>query len=192
VQVRILCSKSLPVDFETGVVHIKKKREDTNQASGNILSNFFKRSGKSSHEHKAVILHVHGGGFISMSSASHQTYTRVWANEIGIPVFSVDYRLAPADAFPAAINDVWQVYYWIVLHAETFLGIKPEKIFVVGDSAGGNLVSALTVMAIKRGFRVPDAMIMCYPALNLSKTVFTPSHLLAIDDPILPYAFLNM
>ena len=84
-----------------------------------------------------------------MSSGSHQTYTRIWANELeGVPIFSVDYRLAPGHAFPAAINDVWQVYYWICEHAETFLGIKPEKIILVGDSAGGNLVAALTLLSI--------------------------------------------
>lgn len=127
-----------------------------------------------------------------MSSGSHQTYTRVWANDVGIPVFSVDYRLAPADAFPSALNDVWQVYYWVVEHAETYLGIKPEKIILVGDSAGGNLVCAATLMAINRGYRVPDGLIMCYPALNLSKEIFTPSLLLAVDDPILPYPFLKM
>jgi len=62
----------------------------------------------------------------------------------------------------------------------------------VGDSAGGNLVAAVTLMAIKRGFRVPDALVLCYPALNLSKEIFTPSMLLAVDDPILPYPFLKM
>ena len=46
---------------------------------------------------KALIIHVHGGGFVSMSSGSHQTYTRLWANEIGVPIFSIDYRLAPGD-----------------------------------------------------------------------------------------------
>jgi hormone-sensitive lipase len=127
-----------------------------------------------------------------MSSGSHQTYTRVWANDTGIPIFSVDYRLAPASAFPAALNDVWQVYYWIVENAEAFLGIKPEKIILVGDSAGGNLVAAVTLMAIKRNYRVPDGLIMCYPALSLCKELFTPSLLLSVDDPILPYPFLKM
>jgi len=55
----------------------------------------------------AIVLHVHGGGFVAMSSGSHQSYTRVWANDLGIPVFSVDYRLAPQYPFPAALNDVW-------------------------------------------------------------------------------------
>lgn len=43
----------------------------------------------------ALVIHVHGGGFVSMSSGSHQNYTRVWANELDIPIFSIDYRLAP-------------------------------------------------------------------------------------------------
>ncbi len=45
----------------------------------------------------SLILHVHGGGFVSMSSGSHQSYTRMWANELNVPIFSVDYRLAPKD-----------------------------------------------------------------------------------------------
>jgi hormone-sensitive lipase len=53
-------------------------------------------------------------------------------------------------------------------------------------------MSAITIMAIERGFRVPDGLILCYPALNLSKNKFTPSLLLAVDDPILPYSFLKL
>jgi len=42
-----------------------------------------------------------------MSSGSHQTYTRLWANELEVPIVSIDYRLAPQDQFPVALNDVW-------------------------------------------------------------------------------------
>jgi hormone-sensitive lipase len=44
---------------------------------------------------KSVILHIHGGGFISMSSFIHQTYTRTWANNLQVPIVSVDYGKAP-------------------------------------------------------------------------------------------------
>lgn len=47
-------------------------------------------------------------------------------------------------------------------------------------------------MAIERKFRIPDGLILCYPALNLSSEYFTPSLLLALDDPILPLPFLKM
>jgi len=47
-------------------------------------------------------------------------------------------------------------------------------------------------MAIQRNYRIPDGLILAYPALNLSKLDFTPSSLLSLDDPILPYPFLKM
>lgn len=58
---------------------------------------------------KRVVIHFHGGGFVAMSSFSHQTYTRKWANHLGedTVVFSVDYRLAPQHAYPAALDDCW-------------------------------------------------------------------------------------
>ena len=84
------------------------------------------------------------------------------------------------------------MYYWLVEHGETYLGIRPDKIILVGDSAGGNLAAALTVLAIERNYRIPDGIVLAYPALNLSKKKFTPSLLLSLDDPILPYPFLKM
>jgi hormone-sensitive lipase len=91
---------------------------------------------------------------------------------------------------------VWQVYYYLVERGCLELGINggrpPKKIVLVGDSAGGNLVAAITIMAIQRKYRVPDGAILAYPGLNLSKCDFTPSMLLALDDPILPYPFLRM
>lgn len=131
-----------------------------------------------------------------MSSGSHQNYTRIWANETGVPVFSIDYRLSPKWHFPAALNDVWQVYYFLVERGCLELGINrgrpPKKIVVVGDSAGGNLAAAVTVMAITRKYRIPDGVILAYPGLNLGRFDFSPSMLLSLDDPILPYPFLKM
>lgn len=46
------------------------------------------------------MFHIHGGGFISMSPYIHQTYVRQWANNLNIPVFSVDYKKSPEYAFP--------------------------------------------------------------------------------------------
>lgn len=138
----------------------------------------------------AILIHIHGGGFVAMSSSSHQTYTRKWANETGIPIFSIDYRLAPEHPYPAALNDVWQAYYWIVNNCTTYFGIKPEKIFVAGDSAGGCLTIALTMLAIEKHFRVPDFILPSYPALNLSMMNFSPSLILSLDEFILPSSFL--
>lgn len=63
---------------------------------------------------------------------------------------------------------------------------------LLGDSAGGNLVAALTALCIKKAVRIPDAIVLCYPALKLSTNSFTPSLLLALDDVLLPHTFLKM
>lgn len=139
-----------------------------------------------------VILHIHGGGFISMSSYSHQSYTRIWANELNIPIFSVDYRKAPQYPFPAGLDDVWQVYTWIVNHAEQHLGIIPKKIILVGDSAGGNLILAVTLKAIMMNFPLPCGLLAYYPALDLTRERFTESLLLSLEDPILSHTYLKI
>ncbi len=61
-----------------------------------------------------IIIHFHGGGFVCQDSAAHQSYTRLWANEVNVPVFSVDYRLAPGNPYPDPVNDCYQAYVWIV------------------------------------------------------------------------------
>lgn len=127
-----------------------------------------------------------------MSSASHQAYTRVWAQETDIPVFSIDYRLAPEYPYPAAVNDVWQAYYWIVTQIKTQFGMNPQRIFLTGDSAGGNLTYVLTNLCIVRGFRVPDMIMPFYPAMVMSTCMFSPSLLFAVDDFILPAGFLQL
>lgn len=140
----------------------------------------------------AIVFHIHGGGFVSMSSQSHQAYLRVWVRETNLPVFSIDYRLAPESPYPAALNDVWQAYYWLVTNCESRLGIRPKKIFITGDSAGGNLTYALTNLAIATGFRVPEMIMPHYPAMIMSPTMFSPSLIFAVDDFILPAGFLQL
>ena len=70
-----------------------------------------------------AIIHFHGGGFICQDSGCHQNYTRKWANDLSIPVFSVDYRLAPKNPYPDPVNDAYQAYVWIATQAKTQLGL---------------------------------------------------------------------
>ena len=121
-----------------------------------------------------------------MNSFSHQVYTRIWANDIAnSAIFMIDYRLAPASRYPAQIEDVWEAYTWIIDHCYQTMGIHPKKVIVTGDSAGGNLSIAVTLMAIQRGYRIPDALVPCYPSTISSKEYFWPSMLTSLDDPIL-------
>lgn len=72
------------------------------------------------------------------------------------------------------------------------LGLPLKKVILVGDSAGGNLILGVTLKAIHSNFKVPDGLILCYPALNLSLNTFNPSHLISLEDLILPYSFLKI
>jgi hormone-sensitive lipase len=92
---------------------------------------------------------MHGGGFISLSSRGMQIYTRKWANALGIPIFSIDYRMVPDFPFPTAPKDCYIVYQFIVNHIHKYFNIKPTKIYISGDSAGGNLSCVLTGMILK-------------------------------------------
>jgi len=139
-----------------------------------------------------LIIHVHAGGFIAMTSRSHQNYIRLWATTTQTPILCVDYRLAPEFPFPAALDDVWQTYVWVLQHAERYLGINPAKIVLTGDSAGGNLAMGCVIKAIEMGVRLPDGLLLNFPALNMWKEAYTPSFLLSLDDVIMHHTFLRL
>ena len=131
-----------------------------------------------------MILHMHGGGFVALSSRSMQVYTRKWARDLKIPVFSVDYRMPPEHRFPTAPLDCLKVYKFLVTKIHNYFNIRPKKIIIAGDSAGGNLAFSLTALIIKEGLPIPHGIFAAYPACDLQKR-FSPSKLFAFTDPLL-------
>lgn len=99
----------------------------------------------------AVVLYFHGGAFFIMDPSSHRGITAKLAPQIGGRVFSVRYRLAPQNPFPAALLDAVTAYLTL-LHPPPGSLHKPvsaSKIILAGDSAGGNLVLALTQVLLQ-------------------------------------------
>jgi acetyl esterase len=110
------------------------------------------------------LVYFHGGGFVAGSVEVYDPLTRALAKRAGIVVVSVDYRLAPEHAYPAALDDAWTATKWVSEHAEE-LGLDQLKIGVGGDSAGG----ALAAIVARRGrdHAVPlAAQLLIYPVLN--------------------------
>lgn len=92
-----------------------------------------------------IVIYVHGGGFSQCSLATHVA-PAVTLARAGFLVFNVDYRLAPAEPYPAAPHDVSMAYRWITEHAERYGG-DLGRVHIAGESAGGNLVSGLLIGA---------------------------------------------
>jgi acetyl esterase/lipase len=110
-----------------------------------------------------LLLFLHGGGWQMGSLNTHDGLCRSLANATGYAVLSVGYRQPPEHKFPAAPRDCYAVLAWAVDHAQA-LGIDPERIAVVGDSAGGNLAAAVSLQARDLGRPDIACQVLVYPA----------------------------
>jgi len=135
------------------------------------------------------LLHVHGGGFVAQSSKSHEMYLRTWACELGVPILSIDYSLAPEAPFPRALEECFFVYAWCLNNFDQ-LGTTGKCFCLAGDSAGGNLCVSLSMRAVEYGIRVPDSILAAYAPFNV-QWVPSPSRLLSLMDPLLPTGVLG-
>ncbi len=113
-----------------------------------------------------VIVYFHGGGWVIGSVDTHDPVCRDLAQRCGVPVVSVDYRLAPEHIFPAAVDDCRVVTDWVWQHASE-RGVDPTRIVVAGDSAGGQL--ATVVARHWPSERPPLALqVLVYPVTDLA------------------------
>ncbi|TAJ53365.1 MAG: alpha/beta hydrolase [Nevskiaceae bacterium] len=137
---------------------------------------------------RPVILYLHGGGFLAPAVPT----THVWllarmCAELGASGFMADYRLAPFNKFPAALDDCERAY-----QALLELGHDPRRIVVMGESAGGNLTLGTLQRIRKRGWPMPACAIPISPVTEMGRVHAPPSRALKMRrDPILPIAALQ-
>jgi acetyl esterase len=93
-----------------------------------------------------VLVYFHGGGWVVGSLSTHHGTCATLAADAGCSVVSVDYRLAPENRYPAALDDAWAATLWASAHAPE-LGGRPGALAVGGDSSGGNLAAVVAVRA---------------------------------------------
>ncbi|GMT36309.1 hypothetical protein PFISCL1PPCAC_27606, partial [Pristionchus fissidentatus] len=131
-----------------------------------------------------ILFHCHGGGYVATSSKSHETYLRVWAKLLNCTVVSIEYSLAPENPFPRATDECLFAYAWIVNNPALF-GWTGEKLCMVGDSAGGNLIMSVNLRLIQLDVaRKPDGIVPVYTPF-LFQYLPSPSRLLSMMDPLL-------
>lgn len=125
---------------------------------------------------REVFLFFHGGGWVTGDIDSYTAFCGNLAAETGRRVLSVDYRLAPEHRFPCGLEDCYAVARLLYANAAD-LDITPNDILLIGDSAGGNLAAAVSLMAADRGEFMPRRQILLYPAVqsDFSETSPFPS-----------------
>lgn len=114
-----------------------------------------------------LLVYYHGGGWVLGSIDSHDNTCRFLCRHSGVAVLSVDYRRAPEDKFPAAVDDALAAFRWAVANASD-LGVTPEAVAVGGDSAGGNLAAVVSQLASHDGGARPAFQLLFVPVTDLS------------------------
>ncbi len=133
-------------------------------------------------EVRGAMLHIHGGGWVIGKASMNDAQSEQRADDLGLAVLSVDYRLAPEHPYPAGPDDCEAAALWLAENAKAELGADPDRIVVGGESAGGHL-SAVTVLRMRdrHGFRFRGANLV-YGLYDLSGV---PSHAALDDDPVM-------
>jgi acetyl esterase len=128
-----------------------------------------------------AVLYIHGGGFYVGSVDTEHAGAARMAQELGIVVVSVEYRLAPEHPFPAGLEDCYAALVWLHEQADA-LGVDRARLAVNGGSAGGGLAAGLALLTRDRG-----GPAICFQYLGipeLDDRLATPSMQRFLDTPM--------
>lgn len=121
----------------------------------------------------AAVLHAHGGAFVAGEVAHFAPFLAQYVAASGVPILSVEYRLAPEATGSAISNDVYAGLTWLIENA-TQLGVAPSRIAVMGESAGSTLAAAAAIRATREGIALAR-QILIYPMLDNRETPLDPN-----------------
>lgn len=117
------------------------------------------------HMKKYVVLHCHGGGYSTGSCLYARTLTSKLAESTSMDVLCFDYRLAPENPYPAAIEDAMKAWNYLML-----LGYGARDVILTGDSAGGNLALALSLKLKEQRRLLPRGLVLMSPWTDLTSS----------------------
>ncbi len=137
------------------------------------------------HQSKTVILYCHGGGYSTGSSMYARTLTSKLATAASMDILSFDYRLAPENPYPAALEDARKAWNYLLLK-----GYGANHIIVAGDSAGGNLALSLLLTLKAEDRFLPRGLVLLSPWTDLTMTSSSYEEKAELD-PVLNKAYIN-
>jgi acetyl esterase len=151
---------AIPVENPTAVGSV----EDRTIGDGEIPVRIFTPAGTGPWP---LLLFFHGGGWVIGDLDSHDETCRQFCSAVDAVVVAVDYRLSPETKFPGPLEDCYAATCWAVDNA-TSLGADGSRLCIAGDSAGGNLAAAVSLLARDRGGPGIAHQLLIYPVTNHS------------------------
>jgi acetyl esterase len=139
---------------------------------GNLRLRYYTPENTGKESNLPVIVYYRGGGWVIADLDTYDASASAIARKAKAIVVSVDYPMAPEHKFPAAHDEAIEAYKYVVKHAKGWGG-NPDRIGIVGESAGGNLAVATAIAARDQQITVPVAVISVYPVATTSMD--TPS-----------------
>ena len=120
-----------------------------------------------------VIVYYHGGGWVIANNDTYAASAQAMCEQVGAVVVSVEYRKGPEHKFPTAHEDAFAAYQYVLKNAASMKG-DPKRVAVMGESAGGGLACAVSMMARDRKVTLPRYQVLVYPIAGYDMT--TPSY----------------
>ncbi|KAK5033296.1 hypothetical protein LTS07_003598 [Exophiala sideris] len=136
-----------------------------------------------------VIFYVHGGGWFGGSEFDFESLLFDLVHRTGFAIVFPQYTLAPEEQFPAQQEQCLEVLQWVVKHGHT-KGLKNDKFALAADSAGGQIVTAISILNHQRDLGLPIVhQILMFPFVNSVSLTSTFSQFLFQDGPLINIAF---
>ncbi|WP_027499705.1 alpha/beta hydrolase [Rhodococcus sp. UNC363MFTsu5.1] len=182
-QTRALLNTAPPAEPITPLADVEQLTVPTRD--GTIRARLYRADRADRDGCRPALVYLHGGGFVLGTLDGADELCRAIAAGSGWAVVSLDYRLAPENPYPAALEDCIDAYAWLTRTAPE-LGIDPGRIAIGGDSAGGNLAAALCLHRRDKSSPLPVTQVLAYPAVDGTFTTASWSEF--ADAPLLSAA----
>lgn len=167
---RTVTPRSLPV-LRTLTRAIRGRDPDVYVLEPGVAVRWFRPSSARADERTPALLWIHGGGYVFGRAAQDDALCRRFAEELGITVASVEYRLAPEHAYPVPVEDCDRIYEWLTRRPD----VDTSRLAIGGASAGGGLAAALAFRIRGREIPTPAFQLLVYPMLD-DRTDSGPRH----------------
>ncbi len=149
---------------------------------GSITGYLYENENSRENTLKPLIVYIHGGGWVMGNMSVSSYFANHLVNRCGATVLSIDYRLAPKYKFPIAVEDCYRAVKW-AKGGTRYWKIDPDMIYLLGDSAGGNLCASVSMLIRDRKEFNITGQILLYPVTD--GRMNTPSYDKHYDSPVL-------